>query len=68
MTTILTQTTEHTVAARDGLMSPVDAEKGRAGRSSRKACPRRALRALPASAVSRTRSTVAAFWRKLGGP
>ena len=70
MTTILTPTAEHTVAARDGLwMSPKDAEKATGWTLKPEGmCRADACVPLPASALKPNEVDVAAFWKKLGGP
>ena len=70
MTTILTPTAEHEVAAHDGLwMSPADAEKATGWTLKPEGmCRADACVPLPASALRPNEIDVAAFWRKLGGP
>ena len=70
MTTILTPTAEHSVAARDGLwMSPKDAEKATGWTLKPEGmCRADACVPLPASALKPDEVDVAAFWKKLGGP
>jgi hypothetical protein len=70
MTTILTPTAEHTVAARDGLwMSPTDAEKATGWTLKPEGmCRADACVPLAASAVGTNQVDVGAFWKKLGGP
>lgn len=70
MTTILTPTSETTVAARDGLwMSPADAEKATGWTLKPEGmCRAEMCMSLPASALKPNEVDVAAFWRKLGGP
>ena len=70
MTTILTPTAEHTVAARDGLwMSPKDAETATGWTLKPEGmCRADACVPLPQSAIGTNEVDVAAFWRKLGGP
>ena len=70
MTTILTPTAEHSVAARDGLwMSPKDAEKATGWTLKPEGmCRADACVPLPASALKSNEVDVAAFWKKLGGP
>ena len=70
MTTILTPTAEHEVAAHDGLwMSPADAEKATGWTLKPEGmCRADACVPLPASALRPNEVDVAAFWRKLGGP
>jgi len=70
MTTILTPTSEHDVAARDGLwMSPADAEMVTGWTLKPEGMCRAELCVpLPQSAVGTDEVDVAAFWKKLGGP
>ena len=70
MTTILTATAEHTVAAKDGLwMSPADAAKVTGWTLKPEGMCRDALCVpLPASAVKADQVDIEAFWKKLGGP
>ena len=70
MTTILTPTAEHKVAARDGLwMSAADAEKVTGWTLKPEGMCRAELCVpLPAAAVKGKDVDVAAFWTKLGGP
>ena len=70
MTIILTPTSEHSVAARDGLwMSPKDAETATGWTLKPEGmCRAEACVPLPASALKPNEVDVAAFWRKLGGP
>jgi hypothetical protein len=70
MTTILTPTAEHTVAARDGLwMSPKDAETVTGWTLKPEGmCRADACVPLPGSALKPNEVDVAAFWHKLGGP
>ena len=70
MTTILTPTAEHEVAAHDGLwMSPADAEKATGWTLKPEGiCRADACVPLPASALRLNEVDVAAFWKKLGGP
>ena len=70
MTTILTPTSEHAVAAHDGLwMSPGDAEKVTGWTLKPEGMCRAELCVpLPASALTPNEVDLAAFWKKLGGP
>lgn len=70
MTTILTPTAEHDVAAHDGLwMSPADAERVTGWTLKPEGMCRAGLCVpLPAAAVRPNEVDVAAFWTKLGGP
>jgi hypothetical protein len=70
MTVILTPTSEHDVAARDGLwMSPADAEKITGWTLKPEGmCRAEACVPLPESAIGTNEVDVAAFWKKLGGP
>lgn len=70
MTTILTPTAEHILAAHDGLwMSPMDAEKATGWTLKPEGmCRADVCVPLPASAVKPNEVDVAAFWSKLGGP
>lgn len=70
MTTILTPTAEHRVAARDGLwMSAADAEKVTGWTLKPEGMCRAELCVpLPTAAVKGKDVDVAAFWTKLGGP
>ena len=70
MTTILTPTAEHTVAARDGLwMSPKDAEKATGWTLKPEGmCRADACVPLPASALKPNEVDVEAFWKRMGGP
>ncbi len=70
MTTVLTPTAEHVIAARDGLwMSPTDAETATGWTLKPEGmCRADACVPLPASALQPNEVDVAAFWRKLGGP
>lgn len=70
MTTILTPTAEHTVAAHDGLwMSPADAAKVTGWTLKPEGMCRDDLCVpLPASALKPNEVDVEAFWKKLGGP
>ena len=70
MTKVLTPTSEHDVAARDGLwMSPADAETVTGWTLKPEGmCRADACVPLPASALKPNEVDVAAFWQKLGGP
>jgi hypothetical protein len=70
MTTILTPTAEHSVAARDGLwMSPKGAEKATGWTLKPEGmCRADACVPLPATALKPNEVDVAVFWKKLGGP
>jgi hypothetical protein len=70
MTTILTPTAEHTVAAHDGLwMSPKDAEKATGWTLKPEGmCRADACVPLPPTALGTNEVDVVAFWNKLGGP
>jgi hypothetical protein len=70
MTKILTPTSEHDVATRDGLwMSPRDAERATGWTLQPEGmCRAEACVPLPASALAPNEVDVAAFWKKLGGP
>jgi len=70
MTKILTPTSEHDIAVRDGLwMSPADAEKITGWTLKPEGMCRADLCVpLPESAVGPNEVDVAAFWTKLGGP
>lgn len=70
MTTILTPTAEHRVAARDGLwMSAADAEKVTGWTLKPEGMCRAELCVpLPTAAVKGKDVDVSAFWTKLGGP
>jgi hypothetical protein len=70
MTKILTPTSEHDVAARDGLwMSPADAATVTGWTLKPEGmCRAEACVPLPASAVGPDEVDVAAFWTRLGGP
>jgi hypothetical protein len=70
MTKILTPTSEHDVAARDGLwMSPVDAARVTGWTLKPEGMCRDDLCVLlPASALGTNEVDLAAFWNKLGGP
>ena len=70
MTTVLTPTAEHTVAARDGLwLGAADTERVTGWALKPEGmCRDAACVPLPASAVRGQEVDVAAFWKKLGGP
>jgi hypothetical protein len=70
MTKVLTPTSEHDVAAHDGLwMSPVEAEKVTGWTLKPEGmCRADICVPLPASAVGVNEVDVEAFWTKLGGP
>jgi hypothetical protein len=70
MTKVLTPTSEHDVAAHDGLwMSPVEAEKVTGWTLKPEGmCRADICVPLPASAVGVNEVDVEAFWTRLGGP
>lgn len=70
MTKILTPTSEHEVAAHDGLwMSAADAERATGWTLKPEGmCRADVCVPLPASAVGTSELDVLAFWQKLGGP